>query len=946
MTTTADTRTDAAGDGAEVFNPFPGLRPFETEEYHLFFGREGQSDELLARLSRTRFLAVVGTSGSGKSSLIRAGLLPALYGGLMAGAGSGWRIAVMRPGADPVGNLARALADREVLGGDGDEAVRSALAEATLRRGALGLVEAARGARLAARENLLVVVDQFEELFRFKAARAPSNADDAAAFVKLLLEASSQRDVAVYVIITMRSDFLGDCSIFWGLPEAINDGQYLIPRMTRDERREAITGPAAVGGGTISEPLVSRLLNDMGDSPDQLPILQHALMKTWEHWAARRRDPAEPVGVEDYEAVGTMSGALSRHADETFEELSDERRHVAEVVFKRLTERAADSRETRRPTPLGELAAVAGAGVEEVAAVVEVFRREGRSFLMPPPGVALTPETVVDISHESLIRNWGRLKQWSLEEALSARVYRRLAEAAALHAEGREGLSQDPGLQIALDWREQARPNAAWAERYHPPGFEFAAAVGYLDASRDARDARVAEERERERRELESARALAEQKERSAAVLRKLALVLGVVLFAAVGAFVAALVMWRKAQNVAEREQLNRRALVLIESFEMERAEADLKRLYQLLGDDREGQAWVLWNLGYLNDKLERYNQATAFYQSALETQESVFGPGRLESIGMLESLALAHQQQRSYAEAVRRYEQLLGILDRERQGRDKYFQLNTANVYTDLAQLYVDQAREQNYDAAREGGEPAARVQSARERLAEARRRARERYEQAFAIWGEVLRDDPEALSGKYVKAAEFYDEALDDQRKADELELKADDLVRAAGVDRVRVPLGQANRGGDPLISAPWPERGRGFVTYNRDVGGADQYARAETVRALTALCEAWAARHPNLPLAVGDISRRGGGPFAPHADHQNGREVDIRPLTNNGHTEPTNIYAPNYSPQLTRELVELIKRQRPDAVIRFNDPDLVAAGLTRKAFAHDDYLHVLFP
>ncbi|HWS54584.1 MAG TPA: hypothetical protein VN228_10670, partial [Pyrinomonadaceae bacterium] len=109
-------------ESGERFNPFPGLRPFETEEYHLFFGREGQSDELLARLSRTRFLAVVGTSGSGKSSLVRAGLLPALYGGLMAGTGSAWRIAVTRPGHDPLGKLARELAEEGVLGSAGVDA--------------------------------------------------------------------------------------------------------------------------------------------------------------------------------------------------------------------------------------------------------------------------------------------------------------------------------------------------------------------------------------------------------------------------------------------------------------------------------------------------------------------------------------------------------------------------------------------------------------------------------------------------------------------------------------------------------------------------------------------------------------------------------------------------------------------------------------------------------
>jgi hypothetical protein len=155
-----------------------------------------------------------------------------------------------------------------------------AMIEATLRGGSLGLVEVARNARLSENEKLLVVVDQFEELFRFRAARAATSADDeAAAFVKRLLEAAHQRDFSLYVVLTMRSDFLGDCAQFQGLPEAINDGQYLIPRMTRDERRMAITGPVGVTRGKMAEPLINRLLNDVGDNPDQLPILQHALMR-------------------------------------------------------------------------------------------------------------------------------------------------------------------------------------------------------------------------------------------------------------------------------------------------------------------------------------------------------------------------------------------------------------------------------------------------------------------------------------------------------------------------------------------------------------------------------------------------------------------------------------------------------------------------------------------
>src|ERR1043165_9990060 len=487
----------------QIKNPFPGLRPFETDEYRLFFGREGQADELLTRLQRTRFLAVVGTSGSGKSSLIRAGLMPALRGGMMKGAGSGWCIAVMRPGGDPMGNLAAELVKKDVLAEAGaglPESEAEAVIEATLSSGSLGILNVARQARLGEHEKLLLVVDQFEELFRFRAAHEGSSVDVASAFVKLLLEASQQRELSIYIVLTMRSDFLGDCAQFQGLPEAINDGQYLIPRMTRDERRVAVVGPVRVARARMSEPLVNRLLNDVGDNPDQLPILQHALMRTWDYWAAHRLD-SEAIGLEHYEAVGTMSDALSLHADGAFNELPDERsRRIAELLFKALTERGADNREIRRPTRLREICEIAEAGEAEVAAVVEVFRREGRSFLMPPAGVPLTPDTVIDISHESLIRNWTRLKEWVRDEAEAARIYRRLADAAVAYGAGESGLLDEVTLRWVLRWRDRYHSNRAWGVRYHP---EFDAAIAYLEESRAAREADAAERERRQHEELE-----------------------------------------------------------------------------------------------------------------------------------------------------------------------------------------------------------------------------------------------------------------------------------------------------------------------------------------------------------------------------------------------------------------------------------------------------------
>jgi WD40 repeat protein/energy-coupling factor transporter ATP-binding protein EcfA2 len=498
-------QTNLAMPLAARFNPFPGLRPFEPDEDYLFFGREKQTDELVHRLRTTRFLSILGTSGCGKSSLVRSGLIPSLYGGGMTRAGSSWRVAILRPGEDPLGNLAAALSAPEALGKGDDAALTRAFFETTLRASKMGLVECIRQARLRERDNVLVLIDQFEEIFRFKRSRRLAGHDEAIAFVKLLLEAARHREAPCYIALTMRSDFIGNCMEFADLPEAINAGLYLVPRMTRDELRSAVTGPVAVGGSMIAPRLVSRLLNDVGDDPDQLPILQHALLRTWDCWEDDHT-PGEPLDLRHYEAIGTMGEALSRHAEEAFGELDATGQALAEKLFKALTDKGTDDRGIRHPAPLGEIAELAGATEDQVAAAVETFRKPGRSFLMPPAGIPLHAGSILDISHESLMRVWGRMAGWVEEEARSARLYLGVAEAAARHEEGVAALWRDPELQLALTWREAEKPTEAWARRYDPA---FARAMRFLDASKAERDQEIAERDARRRRELRRARVLA-----------------------------------------------------------------------------------------------------------------------------------------------------------------------------------------------------------------------------------------------------------------------------------------------------------------------------------------------------------------------------------------------------------------------------------------------------
>lgn len=464
-------------------NPFPGLRPFHPSESHLFFGREGQSEEILKNLSNNRFTAVLGASGSGKSSLIYCGLIPVLNGGFLQNGKSKWKIVITRPGSSPIANLAISFTET-FLQNETESTIQteSFINQAVLNRSSSGVSDLVEQYGISADESVLLLVDQFEETFRYQYSSRDSSAIDRVEhFVNLIVSAVEQTELPIYVVITMRSDFIGDCSPFQKLTKFINDSHYLIPRMTRDDFQKAITGPVAVGGGSISDQLVQLLLNEMGNNPDHLPILQHALMRTWDYWV-NFSDTSLPMGITEYEAIGRLERALSNHSNEAFDELTIDQKRTCEVVFKSLTEKGADNRGIRRPTSISELSQISESSVDDVIRVVETFRQKGRTFLTPSPTQILTSNSIVDISHESLMRVWDKLKIWVEEEASSVKMYNRLAESAEQYFQGKATLWGPPDLQLAIAWRNKQQPNLAWAARYHPA---FEQTMVYLRTSEE-----------------------------------------------------------------------------------------------------------------------------------------------------------------------------------------------------------------------------------------------------------------------------------------------------------------------------------------------------------------------------------------------------------------------------------------------------------------------------
>jgi WD40 repeat protein/energy-coupling factor transporter ATP-binding protein EcfA2 len=475
-------------------NPFPGIRSYEINENHHFFGRELQVLELIRKLSETRFLAIVGSSGCGKSSLIKAGLIPELFKKRQDNLPESWKLLIFRPAEDPIGNLGKALSD----GLHEFEQI-----DATLRSGNNGLVKVLRET-LSPNQAGLLYIDQFEELFRFKRNGSISQTiTEATLFIDLIINAIIQSEIPLYIVLSMRTDFLDECTEFRGLSEMINKGYYLVPRMNSEERRLAITGPISTTGNSISESLVERLLEDVGDDPDQLPILQHAMMRTWDHWTMNKIGN-QPIDIEHYEAIGTMKEALSVHLEEIYSDLKDEKnKYDAEKLFKALTDLTKESRGTRRPTTLGEICTLTNAKEEEITRVIDQFRSPGCAFLMPSANITLTKESTIDISHESIMRVWLRLKKWVEEEGESAQLYLRLSKSAELYQEGKTGLWVNPELQLALQWKEQTRPNVTWATRYDPA---FDRAMTFLNYSKKQHELELSKKENQQKRNLKRAR--------------------------------------------------------------------------------------------------------------------------------------------------------------------------------------------------------------------------------------------------------------------------------------------------------------------------------------------------------------------------------------------------------------------------------------------------------
>lgn len=516
--------------------PYTGLRSFTEEESLYFKGRDLQVDQITALLEQNKFLMVTGASGEGKSSLIYAGLVPNARAGFFKARYTNWVVADFRPERSPVKNMAKAVADKFNR--------QPATIETELRRGFSSLVDLYTNSEYYIDEqedswqaleetekknkrrqaaNLMILVDQFEEFFTNPENfynEAPSQ--DSQVVVNLILETARiaiKKNLPVYVVCTMRSDYIGQCSAFRGLPEYIGFSQFFVPRLKRKDLKQVVEEPAILSGNRISQRLIERLVYDLSEGVDQLPILQHALSQVWLaanhggeemdliHYAMVGGMPADELPEQDQQTFSEwfeklpaykqkyfsdtgLSKVIEIHASMLYENAweyynhkhkerpitQQEAKRILSLTFCCLT-KIDNSRAVRNRMSLEEITAIInspGLPAEVVGEVISIYREEGNSFIRPfksnePSGQKLSSNTVLDITHESLIRNWNKLNEWANREFEFYSTY--LDFKKQLDRWKDSGKSRDFLLPIGPlayfeNWYVKCKPNAGWIRRY------------------------------------------------------------------------------------------------------------------------------------------------------------------------------------------------------------------------------------------------------------------------------------------------------------------------------------------------------------------------------------------------------------------------------------------------------------------------------------------------
>lgn len=514
-----------------IICPYPGLRPFHEDEAIFFKGRDEHIEQITRQLEAKKFLMLTGASGDGKSSLVYAGLIPNARAGFFKAKFNNWVVADFRPERAPLTNMGEAIGSALSISND-------VKIEKELSYGFSSLIDLYKTSKYWVDQNsdsfknlsvddqkktkrkganLLILVDQFEEFFTNPENYSHGKVSiESQTVVNLLLETTRlaiEQDIPIYIVCTMRSDYIGQCASFRGLPEYIGYSQFFVPRLKRKEIYQVIEEPALLNGNKISKRLVEMLINEMNDGIDQLPVLQHALNQIWQkadkgtiemdviHFAKINGIPKNQLSKADkdefenwFDSIpefkkelfvnASLGSVLDAHANELYETsglvLEDKDDETAKLIvektFKCLT-KIDESRAVRNRMSLLEVTQIINdpaISSNKVGKVLDVFRIQGNTFLKPfitndKETHVIKEDDVLDITHESLIRNWNKLTDWAKEEYDNLVVWQdfnKQLQRWVEHNKSSGYLLPIGPLTFFETWFNKAKPNKYWLARY------------------------------------------------------------------------------------------------------------------------------------------------------------------------------------------------------------------------------------------------------------------------------------------------------------------------------------------------------------------------------------------------------------------------------------------------------------------------------------------------
>ncbi|MBK6265148.1 hypothetical protein JKA74_08870 [Marivirga sp. S37H4] len=479
------------GHGSNV-NPFPGLKPYEVEDSHFYYSYGYRTDDILSRLRENRFITLVGDAGSGKASLVNCAIIPTLLDGFAGKGGDKWKYVVFRPGTNPLKNMAIALANSKIFlkGGKIEPNFADQLNE-ILRENVQGLLNVFDKYKLEEEHNLLIFIDDFEDIFAYE--ELYESEEDKLLFINLILKFIRRSNHPVYLVMALSSDFLSESSQYSGLPEVINDSQYMIPKMDASHLGKIIVHAFKSAGIRVESALIETILQDFKEHQANNYQLQYLLKSMVDLWLSSVKTSDELLTIEFYKKAGGLEGAINKDAEQLYSVLNKVQKRICTCLFKSIAQ--VGENERTRAVAVEDVSKVAGCSINQLIEVIDLFTLEGLELieiietydieerldslddLLDNPFSQVNKYSKITLRNVELMESWPRLKHWVEEEQKYAGIYIRLANSAALFRQDKKGYFMNPELQVALDWYQREKPGKAWAKRY--PG-NFENAIEYL----------------------------------------------------------------------------------------------------------------------------------------------------------------------------------------------------------------------------------------------------------------------------------------------------------------------------------------------------------------------------------------------------------------------------------------------------------------------------------